>query len=159
MAGDLEARVVALLGRDPEPTVPLSRLHRHLLAELGPGSITYAELYERLAQRPDLFLIFESREPAWSTAGWPVATRLEYQEALRDAGLEPGPRVALVEPGAAETAGAPLTGTERVLRRLSASLALLWAAAGDDARTRVEMAEATKLALAMRRAIAHAEAR
>src|SRR5690606_13649264 len=59
MLSQIEQRVLRLLRNDPDPMVPLTRIHAALVAELGPRSGTYAQLHERLRRRPDLFLLLE----------------------------------------------------------------------------------------------------
>jgi hypothetical protein len=164
MMSEIEQRILTLLRSDPEPMVPLSRIHAALVAELGPRSGTYAQLRERIRRRPDLFLLIEPIPTPWSDDSWPAELRGEYERALREAGLDAGPRVAIagVDDGPLGLA-TPAPGAAPVLRALQASLVQLWAAAAGDPQLQPELVEALGQAEEVRRVLethlaAHARA-
>src|SRR5690606_9601115 len=98
MLSEIEQRVLTLLRNDPEPMVPLARIHAALVAELGPRIGTYAQLHDRLRRRPDLFLLLDPLPLPWSADTWSGDVQDEYRNALREAGIDTGPRVALAAP-------------------------------------------------------------
>lgn len=150
---EIEERAVALLSQSPSALVPLSRLHGALETELGPASGSCTELYERLRRHPQVFVILEPPGPPWEPDGELADLRAEYERALREAGIELGPRVALATVVAPETRPALVPRLDAVLRCLEASLVQLWTAAGHDPRRRSELVEALDQAEALRRAL------
>ena len=154
MISEIEQRVLTLLRNDPEPLVPLTRIHAALVAELGPRTGTYAQLHERLRRRPDLFLLLEPLPMPWSADAWAADIEDEYRHALREAGLDPGPHVALATPDA-ELPPLPATAPPAapVLRSLQESLVHLWSCAADDPELQAELVEALGQAEEIRRAL------
>lgn len=149
-ASTLEERAAEVLRSAPEAVVPLERLHRVLLREVGPQVGGYAQLHERLRRRSDLFLVLEPRAP-WTSEAWPPEVRAEYQAALRATGLDAGPHVALVD--GTPPADSPTAGWEPVLRRLDQSLLRLWSAVPSDGAAAAELSEALAEAGALRHAM------
>jgi hypothetical protein len=96
MENVVETRVVEVLQREPAYTLPVRALHGALVAEMGRAPGTYGELRAALGRRPDLFVVMEPVDPLGETATWPADLRAEYHAALRAAGFDPEPRVALV---------------------------------------------------------------
>jgi len=154
MVSQIEQRVLALLRNDPDPMVPLTRIHAALVAELGPRCGTYAQLYERLRRRPDLFLLLEPLPIPWSGDTWSADIQDEYRHALREAGLDTGPRVALATPDA-ELPPLPAGAhpAAPVLRTLQESLVHLWSSAADDPELQAELIEALGQAEEIRRVL------
>lgn len=152
MVSQIEQRVLALLRNDPDPMVPLTRIHAALVAELGHRCGTYAQLHERLRRRPDLFLLLEPLPMPWAAGGWPADLQDEYRHALREVGLDAGPRVALAtqdaDPPPLPAAAHPAA---PVLRTLQESLVHLWSCAADDPELQAELVEALGQAEEIRR--------
>lgn len=153
MVTEIEQRILALLRSDPDPMVPLTRLHAALVAELGPRGGTYAQLHQRIRRRPDLFLLLEPLSVPWSDDGWGIDLQREYERALRDAGLDTGPRVALATPDSEPPAASGADPAAPVLRMLQESLVHLWASAADDPQLQAELVEALGQAEELRRVL------
>lgn len=154
MLSQLEQRVLTLLRNDPDPMVPLTRIHAALVAELGPRTGTYAQLHERLRRRPDLFLLLEPLPVPWSTDGWSSDLQDEYRQALHEAGLDAGPRVALAAPDVERPPLSPAAHPlAPLLRALQESLVHLWSCAGDDPQLQAELIEALGQAEEIRRVL------
>ncbi len=154
MLSQIEQRVLTLLRNDPDPMVPLTRIHAALVAELGPRSGTYAQLHERLRRRPDLFLLLEPLPIPWSADSWSADIEDEYRQALHEAGLDAGPRVALAAPDA-ELPPPPAAAhpAAPVLRAVQESLVHLWSCAADDPQLQAELIEALGQAEEIRRVL------
>jgi hypothetical protein len=147
MKEDVETRAAALLRREDAAAVPVQRLHRALVAEWGPRSGTYGELGTALRRRPDLFVLLEPADPLGTATAWSPELRAEYEAALREAGVDSGPRVALAEarppwPAVAVTEDTP----EDIgsIARMEASLVALWTAARGDGEIRARIADALR---------------
>lgn len=159
---DITDRVAALLRTAATPSVPLSRVHVALVAEVGPGLGSYAQLRNELARRSDLFLLLEPHSPLADAAAWSGGSRTEYEAALVDAGADGGLRVALAPPRppdrpthirvVSETRLLPAPGAT-TLNYVDASLVLLWGATPDDPVLRSELAEAVTQAEEIRRVL------
>lgn len=148
---EIETRAASLLRGDPGLAVPLLRLHERLIGQLGRVAVgTPAELRQRLAQRPDLFLILDPPEPVWNAQTWDAGTRRAYRHAFRTLDIESGPYVALAQP---PEIVAPVTGPEDAIRRLEASLLGLWTAARGDPGVQVALFEAVTEAREVRTAL------
>lgn len=158
MHRSIEDQARDVLSAEPTPAVPLSRLHRTLVAEAGSAVGTYGQLHERLRRRPELFELVEPPDLPWDAATWPVEVRHQYRDALRRVGAVAEPRVALREPNEAPAPSAS-DGIPTVLRQLDLTLAELWTAAGDDAAVRTSVVEAMALADELRRASERSPAR
>jgi|GEM_PF-522906 hypothetical protein len=154
MLSEIEQRVLTLLRNDPEPMVPLARIHAALVAELGPRIGTYAQLHDRLRRRPDLFLLLDPLPLPWSADTWSGDVQDEYRNALREAGIDTGPRVALAAPDV-ELPPPPPTAhpAARVLCTLQESLVHLWSCAADDPELQAEVVEALGQAEEIRRVL------
>ncbi len=121
-------------------TIPLSRLHRALVAEAGAAAGTYGQLRERLRRSPDRYELVEPPGLPWSVDGWPEATRHAYQAELHRVGVVAEPRVVLrgTSPPPSEVGA----GLSPVLRRLDATLLELWSAVDARSADRARVAEA-----------------
>lgn len=97
-------RAAHILEAQPGYTMPLYRLHAQLLAELGPGTISYSEIYQQLQRRADSFLLIDSPRFLGVTDGWSGIVREQYDSALDGAGLGSCVRVTLTEAPAAGSA-------------------------------------------------------
>lgn len=145
MPRSLEDQARDVLRGEPAPAIPLSRLHRTLVAEAGPTIGTYSQLHERLRRRPELFVIVEPPDLPWDAAAWPAELRHEYRDALRRAGAVAEPRVALRTHDAESPwkhARPPSTGLPAVLQHLDLTLHELWTATDDDPPARIAISEA-----------------
>jgi hypothetical protein len=126
MDADLEARILELLRASPAMAMPLREVHRLLAAELGPGTGSLPEFRDRLRARPGTLFLVEPESPLGEAASWPAAARSEYEQALREAGLELEPWLTAM---AAEAAAVSDPG----LAHVGTSLLELWEAARDPA--------------------------
>ncbi|HEX7120012.1 MAG TPA: hypothetical protein VF212_14560 [Longimicrobiales bacterium] len=137
-----------VLRADAALTVPLSRLHRALVAEAGPSAGTYGQLHDRLRRSPERFALIESPPLPWDAAPWPDDERRSYLDALYRVGVVAEPRVLLRDGGAVAAGGAPGPaadagpGVAPVLRSADASLVALWSAIGADPADHAPVAEA-----------------
>lgn len=172
MKPDIPARVASILKGTTTPSLPLSRLHGALVAEVGPGVGTYAQLRSELARRADLFLILEPRDPLGEIRDWSGDARSEYEAALLDAGAAGGHRVALAtepplppapfrvgprsDPGCRQNASCD---DPAMLHSIDASLVNLWGVASGDAALRADLAEAMAQAEQLRRVLSNAVTR
>src|SRR5690606_1156341 len=98
----IEARLLELLGRNPNRAIPMDRLHRLLADEVGPGVNGYLRLRRAVAARPDAFVLLEPASPFGD--GLTTELRAAYADAIDAALLAPAARVALAvhethEPG------------------------------------------------------------
>jgi hypothetical protein len=135
MRTDLETRILELLRSAPARTLPLREVHRALIAELGSRIGSLEQLRDRLCAESGALLIVEPDDPLGDGAVWPAGARVEYERALRDAGLDVEPRVtAFVAPDA------PPAGPEP--GDVDRSLVELWEAAGDRPALRAAIASA-----------------
>jgi hypothetical protein len=145
MKEGVEARALALLRRDAAGAVPVRTLHGALVAEDGTSLGSHGELGAALGRRPDLFLLMEPSNPLGPARAWPPHLRAEYEAALRAAGVDMGPHVALAEARPPWPARDPDTPVERgSLDRIDASIIALWAKATGDARLRATIAIALR---------------
>jgi hypothetical protein len=137
MKPDLEGRAVDVLRAQPTHSLPLQRLHRTLVAEVGPMIGSPAQLAAEMRRRADLFVVIEPRDPLGETVSWPRELRAAYEDALRQAGVERDARIALREtqdgaPDALVVADRTLVemwrsahGDERLCERIATALAQL----------------------------------
>lgn len=139
---DIPDAVLRVLRDAGAPSLPLSRVHGRLLAELGPATGSYARLRGEIALRSDLFMLLEPEDPILD-AELPVELRASYLDAL-GAGGGGEPRVALI--GAYDAYDAP-----DALLQLDSSLIDLWRLAAQDPRLRAELTEALNRAEEIRR--------
>lgn len=151
MQKEIERLTLALLRNGAGVAVPLSRLHRALVADAGPGVGSPGQLRERLRRRPDLFRLIEPAAP-WEVAPWSERARFEYEPALREVGLVAEPTVVLAT---AAPATEPATDLEAFILRLDATLADL-CGAGDDPERRASYAEAASQLQGLREAVVRA---
>jgi len=109
----LEARASEILERYPARSLPLSRLHEILVAEIGPAAGTYHDLQASLRQSTARFLVMEPRDPLPAAQDWPAEIRSAYVEEL---GRLPGSEtmVALTRPSVAGE-GDPLSALHQTL--------------------------------------------
>jgi hypothetical protein len=170
MKPDIPARVASILKGATTPSLPLSRLHGALVAEVGPGVGTYAQLRTELARRADLFLILEPRDPLGELRDWSGDARSEYEAALLDAGGVAGHRIALAaEPplppapfrmGPSDPGYGHASGDDpAMLHSIDASLVHLWGVTSGDAAIRADLAEAMSQADLLRRVLSAAVTR
>ena len=147
----MEDRALALLRRDTAGAVPVGTLHGALVAEAGHSFGTRTDLGAALSRRPDLFVLLEADNPLGPALAWPPHLRAEYEAALRAAGVDMEPRVALAEPHPPWPAPEPARAEHGSLERIDASIINLWAQATGDARLRATLAIALRESEEIRR--------
>jgi hypothetical protein len=146
----IEQRVIQILRDSPQPAMPLHRLHAELLDRSETPVGTAANLEARLRCRPDLFLVVGAPPALLDFDACPERVRLEYESALRRAGVAAEPLVVLVTDAPADPAWptelpdpieTPL-GEATTLHRLQASIADLCRALGSQPGVHADIAEA-----------------
>jgi hypothetical protein len=150
----MEDRALALLRRDAAGTMPVHALHGALQNENGTAFATRGELGAVLRRRPDLFLLLEASDPLGPAPAWPPHLRAEYEAALRAAGVDMEPRVALAEAHSPWPAREPEPASPGSLERIDASLIALWARATGDPRLRAVIAVALRESEEIRQRVA-----
>ncbi|HEX6938012.1 MAG TPA: hypothetical protein VF158_01275 [Longimicrobiales bacterium] len=140
MSDPVERCAREVLDADAALTLPLSRLHRALVAEAGPSVGTYGQLRDRLRRSPDRFTLVEPPALPWDAEAWPEEARRSYRDGLRRVGVVAEPRVVLREPGS--PAGGGGAGLVTLFRRADAALIELWAAVSGDPEARAPVVEA-----------------
>lgn len=143
----IEQRLVQLLRESAAPAVPLRDLHEALLAGSDRDTMSYVKLAEAVRRRREVFVLLEAAHPLGDAAGWPAATRSEYERALVEAGLDTGPRVSLIEPAdpssdPLEPSGDFADAAAAPLRELRESLIRVWRSAGGNNALRAAVAAA-----------------
>ena len=159
MRKGMEDRAIALLRREAAGTMPVRALHGALQNEDGPAIATRGELGAVLRRRSDLVLLLEASNPLGPTPAWPPHLRAEYESALRAAGVDMEPRVALAEAHSPWPARDPEPASPGSLERIDASLIALWARATGDPRLRAVIAVALRESEEIRQRVADIETR
>lgn len=122
---DTLLRVAQILRNQPAYSMPVTKLHACLTAEVGGDAGTYAQMLYALKQRPESFMVLEA--PA-------LIEDDSYSRLLDQAGLGACARVVLAEsPDPVDAVGLA-----------AVTLAELWARRGDDPAIRDYVAEATR---------------
>lgn len=148
----VEDRAAALLRTDDAAPVPLTRLYRDVVRQLGPVVSGPAQLRACLRERPNRFIVLDPPGETAYAAAWPDDVRRAYAAVLAATAFSPEPRVALAPAGPDGVAGsdAPL---DAVVRRLDASVRSLAGAAAADPTVPAALAEAIGEAGALRAAL------
>lgn len=150
----LEHRILELLREAGGVSLPLRRLHGHLVAEAGPTVGTYARFAEEI-RSSRAFLVFEPEDPLGDGRDWPPGVRHAYETALAAAGVDRGPRLTLGvpvttpadvtppsdQPHTASDAR-PAAPHDASIAALRASLLDIWETAGPDSSLRAAVATA-----------------
>lgn len=134
---DIVDLAATLLRSAPAAAPSLERLYRDVEAAYGPQPGGTRLLYERVRQRPDLFVVLEREMVDWASR-LDEEERAEYEESLRRAGIEMGPRIML----AATPAEPQEPPAGDVLQRMRDSLRQLARHAAEDQLLGAEVLEA-----------------
>jgi hypothetical protein len=164
MTPDIAHRVSLMLRNVSAASLPLSRVHGMLAAEMGDACASYGQLRRELARRPDLFVLLEPHA-ALDEVAWTRETRSAYESALEHAGVDRGMRVALASPpsaaasrsGRAAVLDAPgpaaADGAAAALHQMDTSLVQLWSVSAHDPVVRADIADAIAEMEAVRRTL------
>ena len=128
MDAKLESRILDLLRAAPAMALPLREVHRVLAAEHGPGTGSLSQFRERLRAHSGALFIIEPENPLGDASCWPAAARSEYEQALREAGLETEPLLTVIAVRGPAGRESPLG-----LAEIDASLLELWEGTRDPA--------------------------
>ncbi len=160
---DVERAAIRVLTEHAAPSLSLRELHALVVAEVGPGTGTYARFRDDIGRRRDVFAVVVPADPLVEATRWPVPVQAEYRRALHAAGLDAEPRVLLVRARAQRRPGTGFRAVDTdvghvaprpaLLGQLGSSLLELLERAGTDASLAAlvgaAMADATGLPRAL----------